>query len=93
MRESLKTKFSTRQYMLSEDFEIYYYSDRCVKKIENHTHSYCEFYLFLEGKVSMVIEGEPISLKKGDVVVILPVYPITRGWKSLRKRTVVLCFG
>ena len=72
MRESLKTKFSTRQYMLSEDFEIYYYSDRCVKKIENHTHSYCEFYLFLEGKVSMVIEGEPISLKKGDVVVIPP---------------------
>ena len=58
--------------MLSEDFEIYYYSDRCVKKIENHTHSYCEFYLFLEGKVSMVIEGEPISLKKGDVVVIPP---------------------
>ena len=72
MRESLKTKFSTRQYMLSEDFEIYYYSDRCVKKIENHTHSYCEFYLFLEGKVSMVIEGEPISMKKGDVVVIPP---------------------
>ena len=35
MRKNLYTKFSTRQYMLSRDFEIYYYGDPYNKKVES----------------------------------------------------------
>ena len=55
MRKNLYTKFSTRQYMLSRDFEIYYYGDPYDKKVESHSHRYYEFYFFLEGDVSMEI--------------------------------------
>lgn len=72
MKKNLQTKFSTRQYMLSRDFEIYYYKDYSLAKIENHTHNYYEFYFFLEGKVSMEIDGRAYPLKYGDVVLIPP---------------------
>ncbi len=72
MKKNLQTTFSTRQYMLSKDFEIYYYSDRKLSKVENHSHSYYEFYLFLEGDVTMMIDDTAFPLKKGDVVLIPP---------------------
>lgn len=42
--EKLQTAFTTRQYMLSKDFEIYYYNEKYTSKIEMHTHNYYEFY-------------------------------------------------
>ena len=56
MKKNLQTAFSTRQYMLSRDFEIYYYSTRHLNRVENHAHTYYEFYFFLEGDVTMIIE-------------------------------------
>lgn len=44
MKKNLKTKFQRRQYMLSRDFEIYYYSDSHMENVDFHIHDYYEFY-------------------------------------------------
>ena len=72
MKKNLQTKFSTRQYMLSRDFEIYYYQDQNLSKVSGHSHDYYEFYFFLEGDVSMEIGGKEYPLRYGDVVLIPP---------------------
>lgn len=72
MKKNLQTKFSTRQYMLSKDFEIYYYKELPKSKLKDHSHNYYEFYFFLEGNVSIEIAGERHSLQYGDVVLIPP---------------------
>ena len=72
MAKNLQTKFSTRQYMLSRDFEIYYYNEPASEKVSIHSHDYYEFYFFLEGDVSIWIEGEQYPLKYGDMVLIPP---------------------
>lgn len=36
MRKKLNTQFNTRQYMVSRDFEIYYYKDQHIDYIEEH---------------------------------------------------------
>lgn len=72
MKEKLQTNFHTRQYMLSKDFEIYYYSDMRQPKVQNHTHNYYEFYFFLEGNVAITIDGTVYPLKTGDVILIPP---------------------
>lgn len=72
MKKNLKTEFSTRQYMLSQDFEIYYYSDRIVPTVEAHTHDYYEFYLFIEGNIIMYIDGKKFVPTPGTMVVIPP---------------------
>ena len=43
MRKNLQTAFSTRQYMISQDFEIYYYNDLNLEKVPLHSHDYYEF--------------------------------------------------
>ena len=72
MKKSLQSKFSPRQYMLSKDFEIYYYNDSHFSGVSDHTHDYYEFYFFLEGNVSMSIENKVSHLKPGDMVLIPP---------------------
>lgn len=76
MKHNLQTTFSTRQNMLSRDFEIYYYTNTYKNNhdynVNSHTHDYYEFYFFLEGNVSMDIEGTSCPLKQGDVIVIPP---------------------
>ena len=34
MKKNLQTSFQTRQYMLSKDFEIYYYNDNTSGKVK-----------------------------------------------------------
>ena len=58
--------------MLSKDFEIYYYKDHYLSKVESHTHNYYEFYFFLEGDVDIQIGAQCYPLKYGDVVLIPP---------------------
>lgn len=72
MKKNLQSSFSTRQYMLSRDYEIYYYNDFTLSKVEDHVHDYYEFYFFLEGNVSMVIGGEKFSMHPGDIILIPP---------------------
>lgn len=75
MKKNLETKFSTRQYMLSRDFEIYYYSDRTMPKVKNHVHNYYEFYFFMEGDVAIEIDQKEFGLKYGDIILIPPNVP------------------
>ena len=75
MKKNLQTAFNTRQYMLSKDFEIYYYDDKPAYKVDSHTHDYYEFYFFLEGDVSITIDRSMHSLKSGDVILIPPHVP------------------
>lgn len=72
MKKELRTTFDTRQYMLSEDFEIYYYNDRNLPTLRDHTHNYYEFYFFLGGDVSIYIEGIRYTLKPGDLILLPP---------------------
>lgn len=72
MRKKLNTQFNTRQYMVSRDFEIYYYEDQHMKKVANHIHDYYEIYFFLEGDVSLEIEKKEYPLQYGDVAVVPP---------------------
>ncbi|WP_026506735.1 AraC family transcriptional regulator [Butyrivibrio sp. MC2013] len=72
MKKNLQTTFSTRQYMLSKDFEIYYYSDRDLQNVRYHAHDYYEFYFFLEGNVEMEVGGAKVRLTPGDMILIPP---------------------
>ncbi len=72
MKKRLQTQFSTRQYMLSRDFEIFYYSDPTMVQVAAHTHNYYEFYFFLEGDVSICIEDTEYPLSYGDILLLPP---------------------
>ncbi|MFA9376993.1 MAG: AraC family transcriptional regulator [Lachnotalea sp.] len=72
MKKTLQTKFSTRQYMLSKDFEIFYYNDNTSTLVKPHTHNYYEFYFFLEGDVEMRVGDKRYEIKYADLVLIPP---------------------
>ena len=72
MNRNLQSPFNTRQYMLSKDYEVYYYADNLSHKISDHTHNYYEFYFFLEGEVSIHVEEKKYPLSYGDLVLIPP---------------------
>lgn len=72
MNKKLQTPFSTRQHMVSKDFEIYYYNDRHPRNVKSHAHTYYEFYFFLQGAVAMHIAGKEYPVQTGDVIVIPP---------------------
>lgn len=75
MKKDLQTAFTTRQYMLHKDFELYYYNDADLSRVRRHSHDYYEFYFFLEGDVSMNIDGRNYPLHPGDVILIPPGVP------------------
>lgn len=75
MKNELRSPFAQRQYMLSGDFELYYYDDQTLTSVENHTHSYWEFYFFLEGSAEMYLKNQPVSLCHGDIIAVAPKVP------------------
>lgn len=81
MRKRLQTAFQPRQYMLSQDFELFYYEDRVLPKVDIHTHDYYEFYFFLEGNVQIQVGGEMFAVRYGDMMLIPP---------GLSHRTVII---
>ncbi len=72
MKKDYRSAFSTRQYMVSKDFEIFYYSDLNFSGVKKHSHDYYEFYFFIEGDISMFIEDMEFRPKFGDVLLIPP---------------------
>lgn len=72
MKKELESRFVTRQYMLAQDFEIYYYSDSGMKEVRTHSHDYYEFYFFLEGDVYMKIGERSYRPSYGDIILIPP---------------------
>ncbi len=72
MKKDLRTDFNSRQYMISKDFEIFYYSDTNIKNVSDHTHNYYEFYFLIDGYVSINIAGQEYALSAGDMILIPP---------------------
>ncbi len=73
MKKNLTTDYDDRQYMISEDFELYYYRDTGpVKRTGLHSHPYYEFYFFLEGNVELSISRNNYRLSYGDIFFVPP---------------------
>ncbi len=75
MKHKRSSPFDPRQYMISPDFEIFYYNDLHFQSVGSHSHDYYEFYFFEEGEVSMVIGKQVCPLHAGDVLVVPPGTP------------------
>ncbi len=73
MKNNLTTSYDDRQYMISQDYELYYYHDtKEVKRTGLHAHPYYEFYFFLEGNVEAQINKEHCILSCGDIIAVPP---------------------
>ena len=77
MQNRLRSSFNTRQYMVSSDFEVFYYSDRNFDTLPPHAHDYYECYLFIEGDITMEIfsgkdKSEKVKMYPGDLMIMLP---------------------
>ena len=75
MRKRLQTAFQPRQYMVSKDFELFYYENRTPLTVDLHTHDYYEFYFFLEGNVKTQIGDAIYPVRFGDIMLIPPHLP------------------
>lgn len=60
----------TRQHMLSNDYEVFHYSNRQLSDINLHHHDCYECYFFISGNVTYLIEGKAYTLMPGDIVLI-----------------------
>lgn len=65
-----KHDFTTRQYMITPDFEYFHYIDKPELEVEYHNHDFYEIFFFISGKVSYVIEGKSHRLKPGDIMLV-----------------------
>ncbi|MCR5558398.1 MAG: AraC family transcriptional regulator [Butyrivibrio sp.] len=76
MKNKLRSSFNSRQYMLSSDFEVFYYSDKNFKTLHPHAHDYYECYLFIEGDVTMEIfsgnSSDTYKMTPGDLMIMPP---------------------
>jgi len=72
MHKKLQSPFTTRQHMLSNEFEVYYYNDTHYTPTQKHSHNYYEIYFFFEGEIDMHIDNKIYELHSGDVIVIPP---------------------
>ena len=72
MKKYLQMPFSTRESMLSKDFELFYYNDKHITPLKSHHHNYYEFYFFLGGAVSITIKENVYPLQKGDMILLPP---------------------
>ena len=93
MKKNLQTAFITRQHMLSRDFELYYYNDHNLSKVDLHSHNYYEFYFFMEGDVSIQIGTEVYPIHFGDIMLVPPHIHIARSFTARPLPTGVLCSG
>ena len=58
-----QSQFNPRQYMVSKDFEIFYYDDTNFSNVKSHTHDYYEFYFFLQGEIDLMVSGRAFPMK------------------------------
>ena len=66
------SEFSSRQYMLNEDFEIFFYNDKSPARVSKHSHNNYEIYFFLEGDVEYEINNNLYNLSYGSICIIPP---------------------
>ena len=61
-------KFTVRQQMLTNNYEIYRYRDSYLNNVALHHHDFYEVYLFLNGNVNYTIESRNYHLLPGDII-------------------------
>lgn len=66
-------KFTVRQKMLSNTYEIFHYRDSYLNHVALHHHDFYEVYLFLNGNVNYTIESRNYHLVPGDILLISPL--------------------
>ncbi len=62
--------YNTRQTMLTNDYEIFHYSDTRFGRVSLHHHDFYECYYFISGDVTYIIEGKSYQLMPGDIILI-----------------------
>lgn len=85
-------QFNQNQQMKQQYFEIYHYSGIEEKGIRSHYHNHYEIYVFLDGKIDYVVEGNLYSLQPRDILLISPYeqhYPISNTAIGKYERIVV----
>ncbi len=63
-------KYLKRQSMLTNNYEVFHYSDRELDKVNLHHHDFYECYFFISGNVTYLIEGKTYPLLPGDIILI-----------------------
>jgi AraC-like DNA-binding protein len=63
-------KYLTRKHMLASDFEIFHFLNADLPFLYLHHHDFYEFYLYISGDVTFLIEGKSYDLKSGDMILI-----------------------
>ena len=66
-------KFSSRQSMSKNTFEVFHYFDINGKNVQIHHHDFYELYFFLSGDVTYLVEGQKYKLNSGDLLLINPM--------------------
>lgn len=59
-----------RQYMLSEDYEVYEKIGEPVGAVAFHYHNFYEMIYIMEGEFSSLIEDRAVCMRKGDFLLI-----------------------
>ncbi len=63
-------EYLTRQHMLSNNYEIFHYSDRNLNCISSHCHDFYEFYFLISGDVTYQVNEREYNLIPGDMILI-----------------------
>lgn len=63
-------QYIPRQHMLSNDYEIFHFSNTDLKSVSLHHHDFYECYYFISGDVTYLVEGKAYNMKKGDIMLI-----------------------
>lgn len=85
-------KFETRQYMLDNAFEAYYYVSANPSRVGSHFHNYYEVYLFESGDVTYAVGQQRYVLQPGDILLLppkAPHYPVFGAKKTTYSRYVL----
>lgn len=85
MKKKLQTTFQSREEMTEPDFELYYYEDRALPKVDLHTHDYYELCFFTEGDIEMQVGHERYPILAGDIMFLSPHHPHRSVIKSYDK--------
>ncbi len=66
----MEHKFTSRQYMVKNDFEFFHTREELPPNVEYHNHDFYEIFFYISGKVTYIIEGKSYRLKPGDIILI-----------------------
>jgi len=66
----VRQEFTSRQHMISSDFEFYHYKDEHPVEVDYHNHLFYEVFSFVSGDVTYMVEGRSYRLRPGDIILI-----------------------